>query len=356
MDLLNKRFGLRNSLRNTQYHNYEGSVPKDALSQEKEPEFHEIVSKFAKELVDHPDVLLKDEYSRDERVADWNALVKKDMTTFDSRSRTGHKLLDHHMPHFWNVTNPKGKSVASMITHSDLVKALLLNTQMHSTPYKSEIRRTLVMSGGLASVTKYRAGMSKFLVQRYDAKSVLDPCIGWGGRMIGTLAAGASYTGCEPDPNTFRGLQGILEDIQKQATLYNGPAERYVPTLPCASVDMILTSPPYYTLELYTAGDQSVKENMSWETWVSTWLRPLITECLRCLKPNGKSCWSVKNFQSDKKYPLADVTKKIHEDAGWRLVKTVTMTGSARMGSKRLEDGKATRHSEEETFCFQRQV
>jgi hypothetical protein len=62
----------------------------------------------------------------------------------------------------------------------------------------------------------------------------------------------------------------------------------------------------------------------------------------------------VKNFKTDKKYPLADVTKKIHKDAGWDLIKTVVMTGSARPGGKRIVEGKETRESEEETFCFKR--
>jgi DNA modification methylase len=117
---------------------------------------------------------------------------------------------------------------------------------------------------------------------------------------------------------------------------------------------MVLTSPPYFNLELYTSGDQSTNHYKTWDEWVSKWLKPVILGCLACLKENGTSCWSVKNFKSDKQYPLADVTKKIHEDAGWKLVKTVKMTGSARMGGKRIEDGKATRQSEEETFCFQK--
>jgi hypothetical protein len=60
----------------------------------------------------------------------------------------------------------------------------------------------------------------------------------------------------------------------------------------------------------------------------------------------------VKNFKTDKLYPLADFVKKVHIEAGWILVKTVTMSGSARPGAKRIEDGKETRESEEETFCF----
>jgi hypothetical protein len=347
MELLNRRFGLRKLLQNTAYHTHEGSIPKTELTEDREPELHAIATRLAAELATSPDVLLRDEYSEAERVRDWNALVAKDAIAFDSRSRIGHKLLDHHMPHFWDVTNSKGISVRSMMTPESLKKAILLNAQMHSTPYKSEIRRTLVLSGGLASVTKYRASLSKYLVKRYEATRVLDPCIGWGGRMIGALAAGAEYTGYEPDPNTFRGLQGILADIDSAADIHNTTAEDGLPHLPAECVDMILTSPPYYTLEMYTDGDQSVKPAMSWETWVATWLRPVVSQCLRCLRPNGKSCWSVKNFKMGSRlYPLADVIRDIHLEHGFVFLESFTIQGPGRPG--------VTKPSEEQTFTYQR--
>lgn len=347
MEVLNVRFGLRKLMRNAAYHTRDGSIPKSELTLDKEPELHATASRLATELSQHPEFLLVDEYTLDERVRDWNALVAKDAVTFDSRSRIGHKLLDHHMPHFWEVTNSKGVSVRSMMTPEALKKAILLNAQMHSTPYKSEIRRTLVLSGGLASVTKYRAGLSKYLTKRYSAEVVLDPCIGWGGRMIGALAAGANYIGCEPDPNTFRGLQAILKDIAATADIANVPAEDRIPKLSSECADMILTSPPYYALEMYTAGDQSVKPAMSWETWVSEWLRPLVRECLRCLRPEGKSCWSVKNFKiGSRAYPLADVIRDIHLECGFNLLESFTLQGPGRPG--------VTKPSEEQTFIYQR--
>ncbi len=165
--------------------------------------------------------------------------------------------------------------------------------------------------------------------------------------MLGTLAAGSRYMGCEPDPRTFRGLRGILADIQREreAQIHEGPAEHYLQTVPSGYADMILTSPPYYTLELYNGGDQSVKEGMSWETWVFTWLRPVILQCLRCLAPNGVSCWSVKNIKiGSRHYPLADVVRDIHKEFGYSLVETFTMQGPGRPG--------VTKPSEEQTFVF----
>lgn len=345
MEILNVRFGLRSRLQNTAYHSHMGSIPKEDLTPEREPEFHESLVQLADELSLFPDVLLSDEYTPEERRKDWAALLAQDCEPSDSRSRVGHKLLDHHMPHFWEVRNAKGVCVADLACDPEAVrKALLLNTQMHSTPYKSEIRRTLVLSGGLASVTKYRAGLSKYLVKHFGATRVLDPCIGWGGRMIGALAAGATYVGCEPDPRTFAGLQGILADIGREAELYEEPAEGRLPQIPTESVDMILTSPPYFTLELYTGGDQSVKEGMTWDAWVTTWLRPVVHEALRCLRPNGVSCWSVKNIS--RAQPLADVVRDLHAERGYTLAESFTLKGPGRPG--------ATKASEEQTFCYRR--
>lgn len=343
MDILNTRLGLRRLLNDPKYHAWEESIPKDDVNEETEVVLKEAIDRLIIYILADPAVLLVDEYTEAERKKDWEALRKKDATTFESRSRLGHKILDHHMPHFWNVKNHKGNSVAGLITEEALRKAIWLNLRMHSTPYKSEIRRTIVLSSGMSSVTKYRAGLSKHIAKKYSAEKVLDCCVGWGGRMLGSLAAGATYTGFEPDPNTFRGLRGILEDVGKTADIHNEPAETGLVKLQSGVYDLVLTSPPYYNLEMYTAGDQSVKEQ-TWEEWVDGWLKPVVKECLRCLKPDGKSCWSVKNFKSDKKYPLADVVRDIHAEFGWVLLDIISVSGPGRPGAKKA--------SEEETFAY----
>jgi len=346
------------------YHCSEESVPKEEITVDKEPLLRAKLADLAGQIVANSNSILVDTYDILERKRDWAALVKKDVieggdiVPIDARSRPGHKLLDHHMPHFWDVTNYKGKSVRSLITQESIEKALITNISMHSTPYKSEIRRMLLMTGGLGNVTKYRTVTAKSIVKFYGAKKVLDPCIGWGGRMLGALAAGAQYVGCEPDPKTVKGLCGILEDlpddVKKGATIIGEPAEIGLGAGAGASgpFDMILTSPPYFNLEVYTGGDQSTGRHATWELWTDNWLKPIILQCLALLREGGMSCWSVKNFKTDKAYPLADVVKDIHKKAGWELVKTIVMKGSGRPGGGRIKDGKTTRGSEEETFCF----
>jgi hypothetical protein len=361
----NKRYGSRQYLTNKEYHTYEKSIPKEHITPELEPKLFEVLDQKAKEIVADPSILLLDIYTSEERKKDWKGLVKKsvldesgEVLAIDARSRPGHKILDHHMPHFWDVTNWKGVSVKGMFTYEKVLKALVTNVQMHSTPYCSEIRRMLIMTGGLGNVTKYRAATAKAVVSYYKATSVFDPCIGWGGRMLGALAAGASYTGCEPDPKTAAGLIRALgdlpADVSAKAKILETVAEEQVKKEKKGSYDMILTSPPYFNLELYTGGPQSTNTWSTWDLWVEHWLKPVVLGCLELLKGGGTSCWSVKNFKSDKLYPLADAVKKIHEDAGWTLNKTFVMKGSGRPGAGRIQEGKATRESEEETFCYRK--
>ncbi len=367
LDLLNTRFGLRKLLQSPTHHSSLAAIPKEDLVPEKEPRIREQLAALATAIVATPSAILKDEYTAAERRKDWEALVKKEVLTdgdiipLDTRSRPGHKLLDHYMPHFYEVTNYKGTSVRSLITQEALEKALLANLAMHSTPYKSEIRRMLVLTGGLGAVTKYRAATAKAIVQYFGATRILDPCIGWGGRMLGALAAGATYVGCEPDPKTAAGLRGILGDpalpTSRLAHFFERPVEDCWDSLrDSGPYDMILTSPPYFNLELYTAGPQSVTRYTTWAAWVSGWLQPVVLGCLALLREGGTSCWSVKNFRTEAWYPLADEVARIHKEAGWTLVKTVAMRGSGRPGAGRIKEGKEVRESEEETFCFRRAV
>ena len=374
-NIINKQFALRKLLSNKAFHESKGAIHKIQLSEEKEPHIREIIRCLAQQIISNPDNILIDTYTITERKKDWLALLKKEVIVdnevihIDTRTRPGHKILDHHMPHFYDVKNYKGKSVKSMFTQAVLEKALFANALMHSTPYKSEIRRMITMTGGLGSVTKYRTVTAKALVQFFKAKRVFDPCTGWGGRLLGCLAAADDtyYVGCEPDKNTYQGLINILEDdtipldTRARARIIHKPAELVLQDdiVPMEQFDMVLTSPPYFNLEQYTdSNQQSITTFTKWEEWLEKWLKPVILSSLAALKPGGVSCWSVKNFKSDKFYALADATKKIHTDAGWTLVKVVAMTGSARPGTCKgdtdnLENPKK-KQSEEETFCYKK--
>jgi hypothetical protein len=120
---------------------------------------------------------------------------------------------------------------------------------------------------------------------------------------------------------------------------------------PIVPYDLALTSPPYYNLELYSdEPTQSVSgPNAGYQAWLNEFLNPVIQGVIRL--GVKYSCWSVKNFRTDKKYDLLDDVVRIHGEHGWRLLDGVvfTMANSRRPGQKAASDQKKT---EECTYVF----
>jgi 16S rRNA G966 N2-methylase RsmD len=274
------------------------------------------------------------------------------------------------MRHFHAVRNYKGHSVESRWTQPCLEKALRFNRAQHSTPYASEIIRSLSFANGLGKVTMYRPLMAKKVVSYLADKDkltevrLLDVCAGWGGRMIGAKSVGINvhYTGIDPCAKTYEALRAIRDELElTNVTLINKPAEVALQELdpgPGATYDIALTSPPYYNLEIYSdEPTQSIASSAldGYQTWLNKFLKPVIQGVIRL--GVKYSCWSVKNFKTDKKYDLLDDVIRIHGEHGWRLLDgaVFTMANSRRPGQKASPSEDVTpKKTEECTYVFVR--
>ena len=68
----------------------------------------------------------------------------------------------------------------------------------------------------LGSVVMFKSTTAKYLYQKYNATSVLDPTAGWGGRMLGAWALGIDYTGIDTNVNmkpAYDGMMDMLESL-----------------------------------------------------------------------------------------------------------------------------------------------
>jgi len=276
---------------------------------------------------------------------DFEKLKKYKLEGFriSSTTRVGQKCMDYHTMHLIDkVQNCKGISFEGQFTIENIKSALHKNRIQHSSTYVTEILRTLPGVGGNGfSVTAYKPTMTKAICDYYNATNVLDTCVGWGGRMIGAVASGATYTGIEPATETFAALQHICRDlnIKESVTLHNSTAETTLPKLE-KKYDLVITSPPYFNLEIYSDHESQSYKKQTWEEWVENYLTPWINGALDLLISGGVSCWSVKNFKSDKEYKLKDVVIEIHKKRGWIMQKEIFYIG------------KKTGNPSEETFIF----
>ena len=283
---------------------------------------------------------------------DWNRLGHASSSLVVScHSRQGLKLLEHFQPHVWAVENRHGRSIASLWRDPELrQKATDRSIQYQRRPYKAEIRRNLAFYGNAPLPTFYRPLLTKGIVAHTRASKVLDCSVGWGGRMLGTLIhSSTTFTGIEPCTATYTGLCRMADflGIRDRAILLQGCAEDILPTLPSGSYDLVLTSPPYFDLEIYShEPTQSTERYKTWEDWVAGFLTPVLRECLRCLTSNGISAWSIKNMG---KHKLRDLVIQLHASHGFELKEIAGMTSCPRNTGK-------TKCITEETLLFQRSL
>ena len=340
---------------------------KHALTNLTDAEFEVILPQLAAELESNG--VLREAYSDSEIQKDWALLLKKDTTinamTISATEVAGMKVLRKHMRHFHSVRNHKGHSVESLWTRPCLEKALRFNRAQHSTPYASEIIRSLSFANGLGKVTMYRPLMAKKVVSYLVDKDkltevrVLDVCAGWGGRMIGAKSVDSikvHYTGIDPCAKTYEALRAIRDELElTNVTLINKPAEVALQEMdPSSKHDIALTSPPYYNLEIYSDEPTQSIVSDGYQAWLNKFLKPVIQGVIRL--GVKYSCWSVKNFKTDKKYDLLDDVIRIHAEHGWRLLDDTvfTMANSRRPGQKSASEDVTPKKTEECTYVFVR--
>jgi hypothetical protein len=305
--VLNKR----NALRNFTDEHFANVLPQLALELSEIPYY-----------IEHtPEVLRKDW----QNLLDWTT----NGTETASTTRVGMKLCEHYFKNFFHIKNSKGESFHSNWNPVVLEKVLRWNRKSHSTPYMSELRRGIYFCAGLTKNTMYRPHVAKSVATHYNAKVVLDPCSGWGGRLLGVVASGARYIGYEPNIETYNNLLAMVDflNISDRVELYNIPAEN----MGNHEYDMVLTSPPYFNLEVYGDGsNQSENYFTTYAEWRDLWLKKVITNVARQAKV---SCWNVHNVG---KMKIIDDVIDIHNEIGYTIDTSFSLTSSKRQANQNI--------------------
>jgi len=301
-------------------------------------EFNNLLPTLAKELTQ---VNFLPHYTEDKLRKDWTELKKwsTNETFINSTSRLGMKLCEHFMPNFYDIEDNQGNSFRTYWQNEKLLEKVLTgNRKSHSTPYLSELKRGIYFATGMPKSTMYRPQMSKMITK--GAEYVLDPCAGWGGRMLGAVANGAHYIAFEPNPTTYDNLNKMIDflGIKDNVTLYCDDA-RNIDNYKIPNVDVVLTSPPYFDLEIYCKdNNQSVHSLTTYEDWDANFLTVIISKCIMHLKPEGRSCWNVANFGKIDMWASVD---KAHELNGFKRDIIYENKSSARPTVKKTTNKKS---------------
>lgn len=151
---------------------------------------------------------------------------------------------------------------------------------------------------------------------------VLDPCSGWGGRMIGAASIpNTIYTGFDPCTQTYNGLCKLGNWLKLQQPEFNFDVKKLPyedADLPEGEFDIALTSPPYYNTEHYSdEPTNSLNRYSTFDLWVEGFYKPLICKTVKALKPDGKFILNV----GDRKYPLSECAFDICAGEGFYITR-----------------------------------
>jgi len=154
----------------------------------------------------------------------------------------------------------------------------------------------IVFNSALLTLTHFRASVAAHLCRTESARHVLDFSAGWGDRLTGFLSSPCveSITLVDPRGGSIRACKRQHSFVGSKQDLITkqGPAEEVLPTLPSQSYDLILTSPPYYDLECYGETEVEARGQIrsrvdSLDGYHSSFLSPVLEQCLRLLRPEG---------------------------------------------------------------------
>lgn len=166
-----------------------------------------------------------------------------------------------------------------------LGKAIKLQLDSGHPTTPERVVRALVMYHHAPSV--FRPAVAKYVYQTFAPHGVVwDPCVGYGGRLLGAKVAGVSrYIGTDIEPDTVRGNESLAKVLQFTTILTLARAETFDPG---EVLDLVFTSPSYFDLEIY--GAASLQANQGYGTaqgWVRAFLAPLMAIAFRRLRPEG---------------------------------------------------------------------
>jgi hypothetical protein len=193
---------------------------------------------------------------------------------------SGKKILLHFQPHYWTTRYRSDKTIVEgWGDRSVRAKAVynLFHTPGGRIGFPRYIRE--LNFAGARRVSHFHPGFAKAILSHFapDAKTFLDPCAGWGARLLAASALGLEYTACDPSQKTYEGLQRMAELFGFKPTLFCKPFEEFSSGL---KYDIIFTSPPYFNIEQYKYGKQSYNGKRSYPQWFSDFLLILTEKCL----------------------------------------------------------------------------
>ena len=229
------------------------------------------------------------------------------MILVDSRataSTVGLRVANAYHPQMWEIRR-HGRSAVDCFLDEERLRAALKKAARFYPNRRccnAQCVRSVLRFQHRSRVSNFRPAVARALYQRFSPEGarLLDVSAGFGGRLLVALTLSRHYVGIDPAVRQVQGLRRMAADLAAltlgSAEIVSGCAEELLPLLPGGAYHAILSSPPYFNTEQYESSTrQSCHRYASYSDWCEGFLRPVIEQGCRVLRPGGVFLLNVKD-------------------------------------------------------------
>lgn len=259
--------------------------------------------------------LLRDKSLTDDGIKKEFEKLVKYKAEDNKRSFAGNKLLYHYMlDALCQVKNKKGQCIKTELTDPERLAYWKTQMEKVNRTGTEAVRYFEVCRVCQMGVNFFKPSVAKYIYKKYNATSVLDPCAGWGGRLLGAYALSINYIGFDTNPDLQEPYERMLEalpSMTKECSVELRWEDSLTADWSGLDFDLVLTSPPYVNLEIYNGMSPWATE----ADYYTKFLIPLIDKCLRYIKAGGRVCMNISPkmytaLTMKHKYKVADETEE----------------------------------------------
>lgn len=231
--------------------------------------------------------------SEEEADEDYKNLTEIEPDEISAGTKVGNKFVDYFT--FSERLKTKGKENLNFYEFFEKRNSMkkrhyiknLLKYNMKNNPNMSIYKLWYkVFSLYFSSISLFKPVLAVEVYNKYKPTSVLDPTMGWGGRLVGACALDIpKYIGIDINKNLEKPYSEMVDKLQELGTktdiklIFQDALKIDYSKL---DYDMVFTSPPYYNIEIYQGTTHKTKEE-----WDNQFYFPLFEKTFKNLKQNG---------------------------------------------------------------------
>ena len=241
--------------------------------------------------------------SKEEIQKDYNKLKEitcKQISKIGNRSRIGNTVVDAYTLEerlhakgdqgisfydFWNCRDYYSKK--------EYVRKML---DFYKTRNTTEIRKyRYTYNLYFSNIAIFSPLRAMDIYCKTNARRVLDFTMGWGGRLVGGCAYGLEmYYGIDINVHLKKPYKKMVDFLKSDEDNNTKIQLKFEDALKVdyskMDYDTVLTSPPYYNIEVYRKSEGKYKSK---EDWNNNFYKPLFSKTFKHLKNGGKYCLNV---------------------------------------------------------------